>query len=116
MFFLARVYFMGGAPQKGLHGTPHPSIVSGGSVNSFHKKEKPVESGRSTGRHVNTLEVLGHHFLVRLVSEFHHYFSRGENHLPKRVSPFFKMVATTSREYMSHTVDGRKPGFLKLHS
>ena len=27
-------------------------------------------------------------FLVRLVSEFHHYLSRGENHHPKGVSPF----------------------------
>ena len=24
-----------------------------------------------------------HHFLVRVVSEFHHYLSRGKNHLPK---------------------------------
>ena len=27
-------------------------------------------------------------FFLRLVSEFHHYFSRGENHHPKEVSPF----------------------------
>ena len=32
-----------------------------------------------------------HHFLVRLVSEFHHYFSRGENHHPKG-STIFNMV------------------------
>ena len=43
------------------------------------------------------LEVLGHHFLVRLVSEFHHYFSRGENHHPKGVSPFL-IWWLTSRE------------------
>ena len=29
-------------------------------------------------------------FFYRLVAEVHHYFSRGKNHLPKGVSPFFK--------------------------
>ena len=29
-----------------------------------------------------SLEVLDHHFLVRLVSEFHHYFSRGLSSIP----------------------------------
>ena len=38
-----------------------------------------------------------HRFLVRLVSEFHHDFSREEYHLPKGVTTILKMVATTSR-------------------
>ena len=49
----------------------------------------------------DTLEVLRHPFLVRVVSEFHHYFSRGKNHLPKGTT-IFKMVATTSRGYTYH--------------
>ena len=46
-----------------------------------------------------TLEVLGHHFLVRLVSQFHHYFSRGFSYVSssKRKCTIFLMVATTSR-------------------
>ena len=46
----------------------------------------------------NFLEVLGHHFLVRLgTSEFHHYFFVGVYyHHPKGVSPFLNMVVVDS--------------------
>ena len=47
---------------------------------------------------IDSLEVLGsHHFLVRLVSKFHHDFkSRGWQHLPIRKSPFFFQLFSLS--------------------
>ena len=58
-----------------MKGNLEPSAFHGPSCGKLPKKvpeQKPVNNNQS-------LEVLGHHSLVRLVSEFHHYFSRGLN-------------------------------------